>query len=85
MPTWEGAILRQKQANYCKVQGHSEVICANTAEPIEVPFGLWACIGPKHHVLHGSQDFPLEWATLVDAGVHCKLQALPAVNCAKTA
>ena len=39
-PTWEGAILWQKQANHCKVLGHSGVICANTAEPIEVPFRL---------------------------------------------
>jgi len=47
MPTWGGAILRGKQANRCKVQRRSAIICANTAEPIDVPFGLWARMGPK--------------------------------------
>jgi len=27
------------------------VICAKTAEPIEMPFGLWARMGPRNHVL----------------------------------
>jgi len=27
------------------------VICAKTAEPIEMPFGLWARMGPSIHVL----------------------------------
>ena len=35
MPTWEGAILRGKQANHCKQYRHSAVVCAKTAEPIE--------------------------------------------------
>jgi len=26
------------------------VICAKTAEPTEMPFGLWARIGPKNRV-----------------------------------
>jgi len=30
------------------------VIRAKTAEPIEIPFGLWAGMGPRHHVLDGS-------------------------------
>ena len=29
------------------------VICAKTAEPIEMPFGLWAWIGTRNHVLDG--------------------------------
>ena len=37
----------------------SAVICANTAEPIEVPFRIWARIGPKHHVLHGMSRSPM--------------------------
>jgi len=75
-PTWEGAILRGKQANHCKVQGHSGVICANTTEPMEVPFGLCAHIDPKHHILHvtwGGPDPPFEGAILVDRGAHCKV------------
>jgi len=35
-------ILRGEGAFHCKVLGHSTVICAKTAEPIEMPFGLWA-------------------------------------------
>ena len=29
--------------------------CANTAEPIEVPFGLWSRVGPRNHVLSGAR------------------------------
>jgi len=35
--------------------GHYAVICAKTAEPIEMPFGLWARMGPRNHVLDGFQ------------------------------
>jgi len=34
------------------------VICAKMAEPTEMPFGLWAQMGPRNHVLHGSPDPP---------------------------
>jgi len=27
-------------ASHCNVQGHSAVICAKMAEPIEMPFGI---------------------------------------------
>jgi len=33
----------------------------------------------------GGSDPPWEWAILVDRGVHCKVQALSAASCAKTA
>jgi len=36
-------------ASHCKIYGHCE-----TAEPIEMPFGLWTPMGPRNHVLHGS-------------------------------
>jgi len=29
------------------------VICAKTAEPIEMPFGLWARMDPRNHALDG--------------------------------
>ena len=52
---WEEAILRGKEAFHCKVQGHSAVICAKTAEPLELPFELWAPMGPiGNHVLDGN-------------------------------
>jgi len=33
---------------------------AKTAEPIEMPFGLWARVVPRNHVLDGSPDPPCE-------------------------
>jgi len=30
------------------------VSCAKTAEPTEMPFGLWAQMGPRNRVLDGS-------------------------------
>ena len=56
-PPWEGAILRGKGASHCKVQGHSAVICAKRAEPVqpnEMPFGLRDRMGPRNRVLDGS-------------------------------
>ena len=50
---WEGAILRGKGAPHCKIYGHSAVICAKTSEPIYMPFGLLARMGPRNHVLDG--------------------------------
>jgi len=38
---------------HCKVQGHSAVSCTKAMEPIEMPLGLWARIGPRKHVLGG--------------------------------
>jgi len=29
------------------------VICAKTSVPTEMPFGLWARMGPRNHVLDG--------------------------------
>jgi len=34
------------------------VICAKTAEPVEMPDGLWARIGQGNHVLDGGSDLP---------------------------
>jgi len=33
------------------------VSCANTAEPIEMPFGTWIRVGPKKHVLDGNEHW----------------------------
>ena len=49
MPPWNGAILMGKRANHCKVYGHNAVICAKTAEPIDLPFGLWTQVGRMMH------------------------------------
>jgi len=42
-----------KGASHCKVQGHSAVISAKTAEPIEMLFGLWAWMGRRNHESDG--------------------------------
>ena len=31
---------------------------AKMAEPIEMPFGMWAQVGPHNHVLDGGSGFP---------------------------
>jgi len=84
---WEGAILRGGgQANHFKVLGHSAVICANTTEPIEVPFGLWARMRQRHQVLdgvqtpHGKGQF---WR--IGAPISKYMNFISAVSCAKKA
>jgi len=56
IPQRKRAILRGKGASRCKVWGPSAVICAKTAEPIEMPFRLWARMGPRNHTLEGGSD-----------------------------
>ena len=36
-----------ERASHCKVYGHSEVVCSKTAEPIDLPFGLWTRVGRR--------------------------------------
>ena len=36
--------------------GDTAVVCAKTAEPIEMPFGLWARMGRRNHVLDQSPE-----------------------------
>jgi len=50
-----------KWASHSKVEGHSAVSCAKTAEPIEMPFGLWAWMGPRIVCQIGMQRC---WGTL---------------------
>jgi len=46
------------------------VVCGKTAETIEMPFGLWAPMGPRNRVLHGG---PWEGAILGERVAHCKV------------
>ena len=50
IPPWEGAI-------FCGKNGRPivkyRVVCAKTAEPIGMPFALWARMGRRNHELHG--------------------------------
>ena len=47
-----------ERAPRCKVQGRSAASCAKTAEPIEMPFGLWTWVDQMKHVLHGGTLAP---------------------------
>jgi len=58
-PAWEGAIFGERGA-HCKVYVHTAVACAKTAEPIEMPFGMWVRSGSRNHKLHGVQIHPRE-------------------------
>jgi len=51
-PPWEGEILRGKGRPIVKY-GDTAIICAKASELIEMPFGLWARMGPRNHVLDG--------------------------------
>ena len=42
----------ERVADY-KVTRLSAVSCAKTAEPIEMPFGLWTLVGSRNHVSDG--------------------------------
>ena len=56
IPHGKGQIFEGEWASHCKVEGHSTVVCGKTAERIEMPFGLWAPMGPRNRVLHGGSD-----------------------------
>jgi len=53
-PHGKGQIFGGEWASHCIVQGHSMVVCAKTAEPIGMPFGLWARMGRRNRVRWGS-------------------------------
>jgi len=40
--------------------------CAKTAEPIEMPLGVWTPVGRRNHVLGGARIPPGEGAIILD-------------------
>ena len=54
--------------SHCQVYGYSTVICAKTAEPIEMPFVLWARMGARNHVLDGGPLVLRDIATATNFG-----------------
>jgi len=59
-PLWEGAILRGNEASCCKgpVVKYRDTLrfsVQKTAEPIEMPFELWARMDRRNHVLDGGR------------------------------
>ena len=69
-PPWEGAIFGARGPI---VKGHSAVTCAKTAEPIEMPFGLWAWSGSGNHELDGGPDPPTRRGNFGKKVTHCKV------------
>ena len=73
-PSWEGVIMRGKWAlSHCKIYGHSAVICANTAEPMEMLFGLWAWTGRRNHMLDGGPEVLRDVAMAANFGTLCAI------------
>jgi len=61
-------IVNDRVASVCRsVIGYTSEPC-KTAEPIEMPFGLWAPIGPRNHVLDGSPEVLRDVATATNFG-----------------
>jgi len=50
-----GEILRGRKGRPIVKYRDTVVSCAKTAEPIEMPFGFWARMGPMNHVLDGGR------------------------------
>jgi len=53
IPSWEGAIFGGN--GHPIVKYRDTVICAKTAEPIEMLFGLWAQMGSRSHARWGPE------------------------------
>ena len=51
------------------------VSCAKTTQPIEMPFALWARMGPRNHVLDGSPE------VLRDVGMATNFRTQFAITC----
>jgi len=57
---------------------------AETAEPIEMAFGLWTRVGSRNCVLNWSLDPSMGKVNFERKGAaHCKAQGFTAVRCAK--
>jgi len=39
---------------------------AKSAEPIEMPFGMFTYVGPRNHILDGGPDRPMEMGNFRD-------------------
>jgi len=52
------------------------VSCAKTAEPIEIPFGLWAQMSPRNNVLDGSLQVVRDIAMATNFGMQFAIMAL---------
>jgi len=74
-PPWEGTVLRRKGCPIVKYRD-TAVICTKTAQPIEMPFRLWAWMGQRNcdrwrsRSLHGKGQFSAIGAPIVGTFCH---------------
>ena len=66
-PRMRRGILGERVA-YCKVQGISAMQCAEMAEPIDLPFGLWTKEAQVQSFSPGGTNVPTWEGTLVPPG-----------------
>ena len=53
IPNGKGVILSGKGRPVVKYsERHSDLICAKTVEPIDMPFGLLTQVGPRKHMFN---------------------------------
>jgi len=64
-------MLPTKYIAWSVVRSDTVVGSAETAEPIEMPFGLRTRVDPRSHVLDGGPDLPWEGAFLGKGAAHC--------------
>jgi len=69
-----------KGASYCKVQGHSTDNCAKAAEPIEMPFGFWARMCHRNHVLDGGPEVLMDVAIATNFGTQFAITGIVAIT-----
>jgi len=50
---------------YVRCKWRGKLSCAKTTVPIEIPFGFWAWMGPRNHVLDASPHPPWETEILM--------------------
>jgi len=53
IPHGKGQTFGENGRPIVKYRSTLRSICAKTAEPIGMPFGLWARVGCRNHVLDG--------------------------------
>jgi len=58
---------------------------AKTAEPIDMPFGMWTWVGPKNHVLNGGPERPMPKGIFMGKDMPGDAQRHCAVSSAKVA
>jgi len=70
----------RKGASHRKVQGHSAVICAKTAELLEMPFASWAWMGHTNHVLDGGPSVLRDVAMVTNFGTQFAITGFVGYN-----